>query len=180
MAFIGLNMDQLKRNFVQSGRLEWIGLRPARGLPMKQVMQANAIAGSGLEGDRTAGYSGSKRQVTLIQSEYLAVVQSFLPAVDVTPANLRRNLVISGINLNALVKQIIVVGGVQLEITGLCHPCKKLEERLGHGVFNALRGHGGLTARILSSGPIRVGDALEIGLQEISVEPQQSAQAKLL
>ena len=118
---------------------------------MKQVMQANAVAGTGLEGDRAGGYSGSKRQVTLIQSEYLAVVQSFLPAVDVTPANLRRNLVISGINLNALVKQVVVIGDVQMEITGLCHPCKKLEQQLGLGVFNALRGHGGLTAKILSS-----------------------------
>ena len=173
-------MDQLKRNFVQTGRVEWIGLRPARGLPMKQVMQANAVAGTGLEGDRAGGYSGSKRQVTLIQSEYLAVVQSFLPAVDVTPANLRRNLVISGINLNALLKQVVVIGDVQMEITGLCHPCKKLEQQLGLGVFNALRGHGGLTAKILSSGPICIGDALEVRLQEIPGQEQQGSQATLL
>ena len=147
---------------------------------MKQVMQANAVAGTGLEGDRAGRYSGSKRQVTLIQSEYLAVVQSFLPAVDVTPANLRRNLVISGINLNALVKQVVVIGDVQMEITGLCHPCKKLEQQLGLGVFNALRGHGGLTAKILSSGPICIGDALEVRLQKIPGQEQQGSQAKLL
>lgn len=147
---------------------------------MKQVIQANAVAGAGLEGDRLVGNSGSKRQVTLIQSEYLAVVQSFLPAVDVTPANLRRNLVISGINLNALVKQIVVIGDVQMEITGLCHPCKKLEQQLGLGVFNALCGHGGLTAKVLSSGPICLGDALEVHLQEISGQEQQGSQAKLL
>ncbi len=147
---------------------------------MKQVMQANAVAGTGLEGDRAGRYSGSKRQVTLIQSEYLAVVQSFLPAVDVTPANLRRNLVISGINLNALLKQVVVIGDVQMEITGLCHPCKKLEQQLGLGVFNALRGHGGLTAKILSSGPICIGDALEVRLQEIPGQEQQGSQAKLL
>jgi len=108
------------------------------------------------------------------------VVQSFLPAVDVTPANLRRNLVISGINLNALVKQVVVIGDVQMEITGLCHPCKKLEQQLGLGVFNALRGHGGLTAKILSSGPICIGDALEVRLQEIPGQEQQGSQAKLL
>lgn len=147
---------------------------------MKQVMQANAVAGTGLEGDRAGRYSGSKRQVTLIQSEYLAVVQSFLPAVDVTPANLRRNLVISGINLNALLKQVVVISDVQMEITGLCHPCKKLEQQLGLGVFNALRGHGGLTAKILSSGPICIGDALEVRLQEIPGQEQQGSQAKLL
>jgi len=147
---------------------------------MKQVMQANAVAGTGLEGDRAGRYSGSKRQVTLIQSEYLAVVQSFLPAVDVTPANLRRNLVISGINLNALLKQVVVISDVQMEITGLCHPCKKLEQQLGLGVFNALRGHGGLTAKILSSGPICIGDALEVRLQKIPGQEQQGSQAKLL
>ena len=173
-------MDQLKQNFVQTGRVEWIGLRPARGLPMRQVMQVNTVAGLGLEGDHASANSGSKRQVTLIQSEYLAVVQSFLPSVDITPANLRRNLVISGINLNALVKQIILIGDVRMEITGLCHPCKKLEQQLGLGVFNALRGHGGLTAKILSSGSIHVADSLDIDLKETPTEQQQSLQTKLL
>ena len=60
------------------------------------------------------------------------------------------------------------------------HKDKKLEQQLGLGVFNALRGHGGLTAKILSSGPICIGDALEVRLQEIPGQEQQGSQAKLL
>ena len=177
---MGQTFEQLKANFVQAGRLDWIGLRPSRGQPMAQVKQAQAIAGSGLEGDRAGSYSGSKRQVTLIQAEYLTVIQSFLPEVDITPANLRRNLVVSGINLNSLVKQVINIGAVQMEITGLCHPCNKLEQQLGHGVFNALRGHGGLTAKVLSSGLICVGDTLEVCLDPTRGDLLDDSQAKLL
>ena len=173
-------MEQLKRNFVRTGKVEWIGLRPAKGQAMSAVLQANAHAGISLEGDRAASNSGSKRQITLFQSEYLAVLQSFLPAVNISAALLRRNIVISGINLNALLKQTIVIGDVQLEITGFCHPCKKIEEQLGLGVFNALCGHGGLTAKILSSGAIRVGDALEVCLKEASGENLEDTQGRLL
>jgi MOSC domain-containing protein YiiM len=81
-------------------------------------------------------------------------------AGQVDPSLLRRNLVVSGINLQALKGWRFSVGGVLLEGTGLCHPCSRMDEALGTGGLNAMRGHGGLNARVLESGSIRLGDAV--------------------
>jgi MOSC domain-containing protein YiiM len=78
----------------------------------------------------------------------------------IVPQDLRRNLVISGINLFSLKGRRFKVGQAILETTGWCQPCARLEQRLGHGTFQALRGHGGITARVLQSGIIRLDDAL--------------------
>lgn len=71
---------------------------------------------------------------------------------------LRRNIVIKGINLLALKDKTFWVGEALLEYTGECHPCSRMEETLGEGGYNAVRGHGGITARILNGGKITVGD----------------------
>ena len=80
----------------------------------------------------------------------------------VAPADLRRNLAIAGINLFSLKNRRFRIGQAVLETTGWCQPCARLEERLGPGTFQAMRGHGGLTARVLESGIIRLGDRLEV------------------
>jgi MOSC domain-containing protein YiiM len=150
--------------FPRAGRLEWIGLRSARRGEVKSAAQAEAIAGLGLAGDhRTARKRPdpqAKRQVTLLQAEHLPVVARFVGRDAVDPAELRRNLVVSGVNLQALKDRRFRIGEVLLEGTGYCHPCSRMEEALGAGGLNAMRGHGGLTARILEGGVIRVGDAV--------------------
>ncbi len=85
-----------------------------------------------------------------------------MPKTDINLADLRRNIAISGINLNALKGCTIQIGEAMLGITGFCHPCSKLEAQLGEGVFNALRGHGGLTAKVTNGGLIQIGDEIQV------------------
>jgi MOSC domain-containing protein YiiM len=144
---------------LRPGRLRWIGLRPARRAPLRVVEQAALLAGQGLEGDRYAGRDGA-RQVTLLQFEHLAAIAAFLGLAAVAPERLRRNLVVSGLNLLALKGRRFRIGEAVLEASGECHPCSRMEEALGPGGYNALRGHGGITARVLEGGAIRLGDAV--------------------
>lgn len=151
------SMSTLMARHAGAGTLCWIGLRPGKREPLRRVETAQLSTSEGLVGDRYAGRSGT-RQVTLIQQEHLAAIAGIMGRSDIDPALLRRNLVVSGINLLALKQRRVRVGGVILAVTGLCHPCSRMETALGAGGYNAMRGHGGLTARVLRSGSIALGD----------------------
>ncbi|WP_210517760.1 MOSC domain-containing protein [Hymenobacter terricola] len=154
----------------QTGRLEWIGQRPVRREPLVAVPEAELKTDSHLLGDHARPKGGGKRQITLIQHEHLAAVAGFL-GLDgpVAPGRLRRNLVVSGLNLLALKNRQIHIGEeVILDITGECHPCSRMEEELGPGGYNAMRGHGGLTAHIAQGGIIRVGDVVQVLIPDLS------------
>ena len=155
-------LDRFARQ-LPPGRLEWIGLRPARREAMQVVSEANAIAGHGLEGDhRSSKTPGSGRQVTLISREFIEQTAHFLGRDAIDPALLRRNLVVSGINLHALRYQRFRIGEALLEAGALCHPCSRMESALGKGGVAAMLGHGGLCCTILTGGRLRVGDAVRV------------------
>lgn len=144
------------------GTLEWIGLRPARKEPMQIVDQVMALQDLGLEGDRRCkGTPGSGRQVTLICKEHLPVIAQFLGTDEIPQALLRRNLLVSGINLYALRHQPFRIGEAEFIATAHCHPCSRMETALGEGAVAAMLGYGGFCARIIKSGRIRVGDKIE-------------------
>jgi MOSC domain-containing protein YiiM len=143
----------------QIGTVAWIGVRPARGEPMISLSEVEAIADRGLVGDRYKA-SGT-RQVTLIQAEHLPVIAA-LVGREVTPSIVRRNLVISGVNLISLQKQRFAIGEVILIGTSACAPCDKMDVALGPGGFQAMRGHGGICARIERGGLIRHGDRVRL------------------
>jgi len=144
-----------------SGTVEWIGLRGERRGPLKSVTEAEAVPGKGLAGDHFHGQGGGKRQVTLIQGEHLDAVGAFLQGSSADPSLTRRNIVVRGINLFSLQDRRFRIGNVVLEHTGPCHPCSRMEENLGPGGYNAMRGHGGITARVVQGGTISVGDTVE-------------------
>ncbi len=130
---------------------------------MRVVTEAKVIASQGLEGDhRMSKTPGSARQVTLISEEFIQQIAHFTARDSVDPATLRRNLVVRGINLNALRHQRFQIGDALFEATALCHPCSRMEIALGKGGVAAMIGHGGLCARILSTGTIHIGDQLVV------------------
>ncbi|MCF8245185.1 MAG: MOSC domain-containing protein [Saprospiraceae bacterium] len=154
-------IKELMRSIPQVGKVEWVSVRPtARGevMPLEAV---EAQEGKGLVGDHYSGASGT-RQVTLIQAEHLAAVAYILKMDVIDPELTRRNIVVSGINLLAFADQQFQIGEAVLEMTGLCHPCTRMEENLGAGGYNAMRGHGGITCRIVKGGKIKVGDAVRL------------------
>ena len=152
-------LHRLMTQFPRPGQVRWIGLRPARGVPMRAVDSAEAVAGKGLRGDRYASASG-KRGITLIQAEHLPAIAALIGVDAVETAALRRNLVVSGIPLIALKGRRFRIGDVLCEGTAPCDPCSRMEAALGPGGYNAMRGHGGLCARVLQGGTLRVGDAV--------------------
>lgn len=143
------------------GRVEAIVVRASPREVARTVGSTIALAGIGLEDDRL-GQRGeaelSTRQVTLIQAEHLSVIAALARVERVDPVGLRRNLVVSGINLLALKNSRLQVGGALLEIVGPCQPCSRMEETIGPGGYAAMRGHGGMTARVITTGAIHLGD----------------------
>lgn len=147
---------------MRAGKVVWIGLRPGRREPVLAVASVVAEAAKGLSGDRYRTRNDGKRQVTLIQAEHLVAIASHLGLEAVAPEQLRRNIVVSGINLLALKHERFRIGGAVLEYSGQCHPCSRMEETFGSGGYNAVRGHGGITARILETGQIRLDDPVVV------------------
>jgi len=143
----------------QVGTVEWIGVRPSRGAAMSTTDEVEAVANRGLVGDRYQA-SGS-RQVTMIQAEHLPVIGALLGRA-VEPAVFRRNLVVRGVNLLSLHEQRFAIGDVILVGTSACAPCEKMEDALGTGGFQAMRGHGGICAKIERGGVIRTGDKVRV------------------
>jgi MOSC domain-containing protein YiiM len=155
-------LGRLMAALPRAGRVEWIGVRPARDEPVVELDEVEVEFGNGLVGDRYASSQGGsgKRGVTLIQAEHLPVIAALAGLDVVRPATLRRNLVVSGIPVIALKGRQFRIGNAVLEGTTPCDPCSKMEAALGTGGYNAMRGHGGLCARVIRGGTIRRGDAV--------------------
>lgn len=151
-------MAELLSQFPRPGRIEAILLRPGRRAGPQEVDGAE-LALSGLEGDHARP---GKRALTLIQAEHLPVISS-LVGREATAELLRRNLVVSGINLGALRGARLRIGPTaEVEITSPCAPCSRMEEALGPGGYNAVRGHGGWCATVMRLGRISLGDEITV------------------
>ena len=155
-------IKELMNSIPQIGNVEWMGIRPEKRGEMVEMNEVLLDINDGIQGDHYSK-KGGKRMITLIQSEHLDTISRILKKDDVHPSLLRRNIVISGINLLSLHNRQILIGDeVIIEGTGYCHPCSRMETNLGPGGYNAVRGHGGLTAKIISGGKIKIGDQVSL------------------
>ncbi len=155
-------MEQMYNILPQVGKVSLITLRPAHRAEVSVKERVEVSPEKGLHGDHYSGSSGN-RQVTLIQAEHLEGIAKILKKDVIDPRLTRRNIVVSGINLLAFEGRRFRIGEAILEMTGHCHPCSRMEENLGPGGFNAMRGHGGITARVIQGGEIRTGDEVALG-----------------
>jgi MOSC domain len=144
-----------------AGCVEAIFVSPTAGAPARSTDAVRAIAGRGLEGDRhtdgrgtfPSGLPGS--DLTLIESE---VCTTFSPLL--TADEHRRNVVSSGIDLNALVGYEFAIGEVRCRGVRLCEPCTVVDGYASRPLLRALVHRGGLRADILHDGLIRIGDPI--------------------
>lgn len=144
----------------EAGRVVALGVASAGGAPVEPREALDLVTGRGVDGDRYAAGKGTwerfpDREVTLIEAEAADAV------AVADPLLLRRNIVTRGVSLNDLVGRRFRVGTVLLEGVRLCDPCGYLEKLLARpGLKRDLENRGGLRARILEGGAVRVGDAV--------------------
>ncbi|MGH8973514.1 MAG: MOSC domain-containing protein [Acidimicrobiia bacterium] len=158
-----------------SGTIEAVFITAAGGAPMQRVDEVLAVAGRGLDGDRYATRRGywtdvDECQVTLIQGEDLDAITAGKD-VDVTTGQHRRNIVTRGVDLRGLAGWRFRVGEAVFRYDRPRPPCRYIEGLTQPGMTRALAARrGGICARVVESGLIRVGDTVELLDQESFAE----------
>jgi MOSC domain-containing protein YiiM len=128
--------------------------------PLVKVQKIECVAGHGIRGDRFYDYREDyKGQITFFSFEVFEKLARHFGLSNETAGAVRRNLVVSGIDLNDLIGQDFSIQGVRLRGTAHCRPCYWLDQAIAPGAEKFLEGNGGLRAQILSDGVIAVGDA---------------------
>lgn len=132
--------------------------RPAGTHPARAVTELRCLAGRGIEGDRFLDYKPDYAgQITFFEAEVFEGLCAALGLAEASPAGLRRNVVTRGLALESLAGREFCVQGVWFRGAGECKPCYWMDAALGPGAENWLRGRGGLRARILTDGMLRIG-----------------------
>jgi MOSC domain-containing protein YiiM len=128
--------------------------------PLVEVPRIECVAGHGIRGDRFYDYRDDyKGQITFFASEVFETLARHFGLTSKSPGVLRRNVIVSGIDLNTLIGEEFAIQGVRLRGTGHCKPCYWLDQAFAPGTEKFLEGNGGLRAEILSDGAIALGDA---------------------
>ena len=150
-----------------SGFVEGIYVAREAGVSVERVGEVAAIEGCGLAGDRyclgTGHWSrfGRVCQVTLIAAEDLDVIEKET-GIRVRDGEHRRNVVLRGVNLGDLHRRRFRIGGATLEYVGPRSVCRYIERLTEPGMTQALKGRGGICAKVIENGTVRVGDEIEV------------------
>jgi MOSC domain-containing protein YiiM len=143
-----------------AGRVEAIYLTETNGALPEPVERVEAVAGGGLRGNRyffADGDAPPGRAITLIAAEALESFEAET-GIPLTGAESRRNVLVRGVDVNALVGKRFRVGEIECEGVELCEPCTHLEGMTRPGVVKGMVHRAGLNADVLTGGEIAVGD----------------------
>jgi MOSC domain-containing protein YiiM len=150
-----------------SGTVESIHIASAAERPPQSVVQAMAVPGVGLDGDRYALKLGTfykpapDHELTLIEAEAIEALRRDYQ-VELAAGDARRNIVTRNVALNHLVGMEFAIGDVRIRGIRLCEPCDHLQRVTGKSLIKGLLHRGGLRAQILTEGTIRVGDVISV------------------
>lgn len=143
--------------------------------PACEVAELQCLAGRGIAGDRFLDYKPDYAgQITFFEGEVFEALCATLRLSDANPAGLRRNVVTRGLELEALAGREFRLQGTWFRGAGECKPCYWMDAALAPGAEAWLRGRGGLRARILGDGRLRVGPA-EMLIGAIAAAPASLA-----
>lgn len=166
-----------------TGTVEAIYITSSAGKPMRPLSEAEAIVGQGLAGDRylegTGYYSNrpladGSREITLIEAEELEGIERET-GIRLAPSESRRNVLTRSVRVNKLIGKRFRMGEVVCEGIRICEPCTYLEKLTGKRVMRALVHKGGLRARIVSGGTVRVGDEILISSENAAKDVAPAA-----
>ena len=152
-------------------RVEAICIATGASAPMLSLSEVEAVPGQGLIGDRYANGIGfysprptdpGAREVTLFEAEVLDWLEQE-HGVALSPTEHRRNVTVRGLRLSDLLGRRFSIGDVVLEGVKDCPPCEHLQGLVGKPVLEPLVTRGGLRARVLQGGMLRVGDEVVLG-----------------
>lgn len=134
--------------------------KPPDDYPLLEVPRIDCVAGHGIRGDRFYDYKDNyKGQITFFSLEIFERLTQHFGLTSKSAGVLRRNVIVSGTELNDLIGEEFSIQGVRLRGTGHCRPCYWLDQAFAPGTEDFLEGNGGLRAEIVSDGAIAVGDA---------------------
>lgn len=152
---------QIRQIFISAGH-NYFGHhgRAADDHPLVEVPQIECVAGHGIRGDRFYDYRDDyKGQITFFSFEVFERLTRHFGLTDKSAGSARRNVVVSGVELNNLIGEEFSIQGVRLRGTAHCRPCYWMDQAIAPGAEKFLEGNGGLRTQILSDGVIAVGDA---------------------
>jgi len=133
---------------------------PAGSNPITEVTECHCVAGRGIEGDRFFDHKDNyKGQITFFSWDVFEQLKAATNAPKAAPSAMRRNILLEGVELNALIGQTFELQGIRFEGTEECRPCAWMDEAVGPGAEAFLKGRGGLRARILTDGYLRTDSA---------------------
>jgi MOSC domain-containing protein YiiM len=151
-----------------SGVVVEIYIAERSGQPMRAVSAVEGAAGRGLIGDRhcrpadaPSSSEADLHNISLVEAEVLESLRND-HGIELDGADTRRNLVTRGVRLHDLIGRQFRLGGLLCEGVEVCQPCVHVQQRVGKPILRPLAHRGGLRARILASGVVRIGDSVAL------------------